>query len=157
MIKKTFSIIIVSLILTSCGFTPTYKISENALRGSFVKYEFNKDNSYEIRQILSKNLINADKSSAKYIIDISVDETETAVNILSSGSVSKYRVESLINFQINEIETNKIIYKSRTRGFSNYDVSNSEYTNKLLKENALTSSLTEAIQLMNVIINSKIN
>tara|TARA_B110000444_G_scaffold147200_1_gene137658 strand:+ start:353 stop:826 length:474 start_codon:yes stop_codon:yes gene_type:complete len=157
MIKKNFSIIIVSLILISCGFTPTYKIADNALRGSSVIYDVNKDNSYQIRQVLSKNLINADKLSAKYIIDISVSETETAVNILSNGSVSKYRVESLINFKIYEIKTKDIIYKSKTRGFSSYDVSTSEYTNKLLKENALTTSLIEAIHLMDVIINSKIN
>ena len=157
MIKKKFSIIIVSLILISCGFTPTYKISDNAHRGSSVIYEINKNNSYETRQILSKNLINANKSNARYIIEINVTEAETAVNILSSGSVSKYRVESLINFKINEIETKETIYKSRSRGFSTYDVSNSEYTNKLLKENALTTSLTKAIQLMNVIIYSKIN
>ena len=157
MIKKSFIIILISFFFNSCGFTPTHKVSDAAYKNSSVIYRVDVNNSYESRQILAKNLINAEKVDAKYYVDIKVIETETAINIQSSGSVSKYRVETLINFEIHEINSDQLIYKSRSRGSSNYDVSSSEYTNKLLKENALTTSLSEAIQLMNVIINSKVN
>ena len=45
---------------------------------------------------------------------------------------------------------------SQSRGFANYDVSNSEYTNSLIKKEALERALIEGIQLMNIIIQSKI-
>ena len=47
------------------------------------------------------------------------------------------------------------IFDSQTRGFANYDVSNSEYTNTLVQKDALKKALTNGIQLMNIIVQSK--
>ena len=49
-----------------------------------------------------------------------------------------------------------LLFKSQSRGFANYDVSNSEYTNSLVKKEALNRALTEGIQLMNIVVQSKI-
>jgi hypothetical protein len=76
---------------------------------------------------------------------------------MSSGAVSEYRVEILINFEIFRIESDDLIYKSQSRGFANYDISNSEYNNKLLKKEALKQALSDGMKLMNIIVQSKVN
>ena len=76
---------------------------------------------------------------------------------MSSGVVSEYRVEILINFKIFHIKSNDLIYESQSRGFANYDMSNSEYNNKLLKKDALKQALSDGMRLMNIIVQGKIN
>jgi hypothetical protein len=50
-----------------------------------------------------------------------------------------------------------MIFESQTRGFANYDVSSSEYTNTLVRRDALEKAITDGIQLMNIIVQSKVN
>ena len=87
---------------------------------------------------------------------VRVLENESAVNVTSSGSVDEYKIEVLVNFEIFNISTDSLLFKSQSRGFANYDATNSEYTNSLVKKEALERALIEGIQLMNIIIQSKI-
>ena len=156
MIKKIINLIFISHLLISCGFTPILKDvteSNNAL----VYYEIDPSSSYHARQILSSKFINLEKDRSKFITKVYITETESAVNIESSGSVNEYKIEILINFKIYEIETNNMIFESQARGFSNYDVSSSEYANTLAQQDALEKALTDGIQLMNIIVQSQIN
>ena len=156
MIKKLIGIIFIFYMIVSCGFTPILKdsIGTNNL---IVYYEIDPSSSYQARQLLNSSFINLEKDKAKFVTKVNIIETESAVNIESSGSVNEYKIEVLINFKIFEIETNTKIFDSQTRGFANYDVSNSEYTNTLVQKDALEKALTNGIQLMNIIVQSKIN
>ena len=87
---------------------------------------------------------------------ITVKEQESAVNIESSGSVNEYKIEVLINFEIFDMLNNVMLLASQSRGFENYDVSSSEYTNSLIQKESLERALIEGIQLMNIMIQSKI-
>ena len=156
MIKKIIYLIFISHLLISCGFTPILKEKKDT-DNTLVYYEIDQSNSYQARQLLSSAFINLERDKAKFITKVNIIETESAVNIESSGSVNEYKIEVLINFKIFEIKTNSIIFESQTRGFANYDVSNSEYTNTLVREDALDKALTNGIQLMNIIVQSKIN
>lgn len=143
-------------LLVACGFTPILKDvtkSNNAL----VYYEIDPSSSYHARQLLSSTFIDSEKDRSKFITKVYITETESAVNIESSGSVNEYKIEILINFKIYEIETNNMIFESQTRGFANYDVSSSEYANTLAQQDALEKALTDGIQLMNIIVQSQIN
>ena len=62
-----------------------------------------------------------------------------------------------MNYEIFNIENNHFLYKSQSRGFANYDVSNSEYTNTLVKKEALKRAISDGIQLMNIVVQTKIN
>ena len=143
-------------LLVACGFTPILKDvteSNNAL----VYYEIDPSSSYHARQLLSSTFIDSEKDRSKFITKVYITETESAVNIESSGSVNEYKIEILINFKIYEIETNNMIFESQTRGFANYDASSSEYANTLAQQDALEKALTDGIQLMNIIVQSQIN
>jgi outer membrane lipopolysaccharide assembly protein LptE/RlpB len=156
MIKKTISLIFIIPLIISCGFTPILKDIKNQ-NNTLVYYEINSSNSYQARQLLNSTFINIDKDKAKFITKVNISETESAVNIESSGSVNEYKVEVEISFKIFENKTNSLIFQSQTRGFANYDVSNSEYTNTLVKSDALEKALTSGMQLMRIIVQSKTN
>ena len=156
MIKKLIGIIFIFYMVVSCGFTPILKDSIDT-NNVIVYYEIDPSSSYQARQLLNSSFINLEKDKAKFVTKVNIIETESAVNIESSGSVNEYKIEVLINFKIFEIETNTKIFDSQTRGFANYDVSNSEYTNTLVQKDALEKALTSGIQLMNIIVQSKVN
>ena len=156
MIKKLIGIIFIFYMIVSCGFTPILKDSIDT-NNMIVYYEIDPSSSYQARQLLNSSFINLEKDKAKFVTKVNIIETESAVNIESSGSVNEYKIEVLINFKIFEIETNTKIFDSQTRGFANYDVSNSEYTNTLVQKDALEKALTNGIQLMNIIVQSKVN
>lgn len=156
MIKKFISLIVISQLIISCGFTPILKDTKDT-NNTLVYYEIDPSSSYQARQLLSSTFINLEKDQAKFITKVNIIESESAVNIESSGSVNEYKIEILVNFKIFEIKTNSIVFESQSRGFANYDVSNSEYTNTLVQQDALNKALTNGIQLMNIIVQSKIN
>ena len=156
MIKKTIGLIFILQLIISCGFSPILKDTKDN-DSTLVYYEIDPSSSYQARQLLSSTFVNLEKDKAKFVTRLNIIETESAVNIESSGSVNEYKIEVLLNFKIFEIETNTKIFDSQTRGFANYDVSNSEYTNTLVQKNALEKALTNGIQLMNIIVQSKVN
>ena len=155
MIKKFISLIFITQLVFSCGFTPILKNLDNQ-NTSLTYYEINPENSYAARQILSTQLKSLNKNEAKFLTKVRVLENESAVNVTASGSVDEYKIEVLVNFEIFNISTNSLLFKSQSRGFANYDATNSEYTNSLVKKEALKRALTEGIQLMSIIIQSKI-
>ena len=155
MIKKIISLIFIAQLLISCGFTPILKNLDNQ-DTALTYYEISPENSYIARQALSSQLKNLNKNEAKFLTKLRVLENESAVNVTSSGSVDEYKIEVLINFEVFNVITNSLLFKSQSRGFANYDATNSEYTNSQVKKEALERALTEAIQLMNIVIQSKI-
>ena len=155
MIKKFISLLFISQLVLSCGFKPTLKNFDNQ-NNSLVYYEINPENSYAARQVLSSQLKNLDKNKAKFLTKVRISENESAVNITSSGSVDEYKIEVLINFETFNISSGDLLFKSQSRGFANYDSTNSEYTNSLVKKEALNRALTEGIQLMSIVVQSKI-
>ena len=155
MLRKFISIIFASQLFLSCGFTPTL-INNNQEIDTLIHYEINPANSYTARKILNANLQSVDKDKAKFLTKINVKEQESAVNIESSGSVNEYKIEVLISFEIFDMLNDVMLLASQSRGFENYDVSSSEYTNSLIHKEALERAIIEGIQLMNIIIQSKI-
>ena len=155
MIKKFISLIFITQLVFSCGFTPILKNLDNQ-NTSLTYYEINPENSYAARQVLSTQLKSLNKNEAKFLTKVRVLENESAVNVTSSGSVDEYKIEVLVNFEIFNISTNSLLFKSQSRGFANYDATNSEYTNSQVKKEALQRALIEGIQLMNIVIQSKI-
>ena len=121
MIKKILSIIFISQLIVSCGFTPMLKDLGNT-SNSLVYYEINPNSSYISKQILNSTLQNLDKDKANYVTQINISEKESAVSIGSNGSVNEYK-----------------------------------YTNSLVREEALKRALSDGIQLMNIMVQSKVN
>lgn len=154
--KKILFIIFILQVSVSCGFTPVLKMSDENQFSSKIYYQI-EESSYLARQAFTTLLKNIDTNEYKYLAKINVSESESAVNIQPNGSVVEYRVEVLIKYKLLENNTGKLVLESQARGFANYDVSSSEYTNSLVKNEALKTSINEAAQLMNIMLQSKIS
>ena len=154
MIKKIIIILSVLQFIVSCGFTPTLKMKDSLQNDAKLYYQ-TEDTSYLARDVLKDILKGADKNEADYFLKLNVAESEQAVNIESDGSVVEYRVEALIQYELYNSE--KLIYKSQSRGLANYDVSSSEYTNNLVRNEALKTAISQAAQLMDIMVQSKIS
>tara|TARA_X000000368_G_C23020654_1_gene707798 strand:+ start:854 stop:1336 length:483 start_codon:yes stop_codon:yes gene_type:complete len=156
MFKRIYLIILILQFIIACGFTPTLKVSEENNSSPKIYYEV-QIGSYIAKQTLNKYLKNIAEEESKYTLSIDINETESAVNIRSDGSVVEYRVEASIIYQLIDTKNSELIYSSQSRGFSNYDVSNSEYTNTLVKNEALKTAINDAAQLMSIMVQSKIS
>ena len=156
MIKKILFAVIFFQVIISCGFTPTLKLADQGQTRSKIYYEI-ENSSYKAHETLRDFFRNADKDEAKYISYIKVNESEYAVNIASNGSVLEYKIEVLIEYRVVRTDNEKLIHNSQTRGFANYDVSSSEYSTNLVKNEALKTAILGAAQLMNIMVNSKID
>lgn len=156
MVKKIIIIAIVFKIFASCGFTPTLKMIDDSKNLMLINYEFI-NTSYDSRNILRTLLKGVNENEAKYLVKLQVIDSESAVNIESDGSVVEYRVEALIEYELFDARNNALIHSSQTRGLANYDNSSSEYSNALIKKEAEKTAVTEALQLMVITIQSKIN
>ena len=156
MIKKFIFLLFIINATLSCGFTPALKVVGNSQTDLKVYYEI-KDSSYIAQDTLRSYLQNTTESHAEYIAIIKVQESESAVNIDSNGSVLEYKIEILIEYEIIDNTNDVMIHRSQTRGFANYDVSSSEYNNNLIKNEASKTAITEAAQLMSIMIQSKIS
>ena len=154
MIKKIIIVLSVLQFIASCGFTPTLKMKDSLQNDAKLYYQ-TEDTSYLARDVLKDILKGADKNEADYFLKLNVAESESAVNVESDGSVVEYRVEALIQYELYNSE--KLIYKSQSRGLANYDVSSSEYTNNLVRNEALKTAISQAAQLMDIMVQSKIS
>ena len=155
MIKKIIIVLSVLQFIASCGFTPTLKMKDSLQNDVKLYYQTAEGTSYLARDVLKDIFKVADKNEADYLLKLNVAESESAVNIESNGSVVEYRVEALIKYELYNSE--KLIYKSQSRGLANYDVSSSEYTNNLVRNEALKTAISQAAQLMDIMVQSKIS
>ena len=154
--KKIILYSVLLFLLNNCGFTPTYKMQTNSIINKEIVFEIDNEVSYEIKREIFKNFSKIETENTKYKSNLSISEKETAVTLESDGSVSEYRVEILIEFKVIQIKGGELIYSSQSRGFSNYDILTSEYNNKIARKDALKQSLSQAIDLMNFLINNQI-
>ena len=99
MIKKIIGIIFILQLVISCGFTPILKDRKD-INNALMYYEINPSSSYQARQLLNSMFINLEKDQARFITKVNVVETESAVNIDSSGSVNEYKIEILIKIKM---------------------------------------------------------
>ena len=97
------------------------------------------------------------KNEALYLINLDVTENQTPLIINSNGTVSKYRVEIIIYFEIQESTSENIIYNNVSRGFSEYLVQTSEIqTNEKFKQ-AKEIAANDAVQMMKIKIQNNIS
>ena len=93
----------------SCGFQPTYKTGDGKERLLEFDLNFLNGASYETQNII-KSTFQGSQSTALYSINLSVLENQSALVTNSNGTVSKYRVEVIVDFKVNESSSGKIIY-----------------------------------------------
>ncbi len=142
-------------ILFSCGFKPIYKTTENNFNTSTYSIEFQNEPDYLIKNKILE-FYNSSSEDNFYTINLDTSMNSTPLITNTNGTVSKYRIEVIIDFNVNESNSKNIVYSDTTRGFAEYLVQTSEIeTNEKLKQ-AIQIAAHEAIRMMSAKIQSNV-
>ena len=89
------------LYLSSCGFKPMYKFTEDSIdfKGYSVVVVNENNISREIKEEIKKAFPSSN-SKNNYIIEINVIENIDPLITNTDGTVSKYRIEIIMNFKV---------------------------------------------------------
>ena len=152
---KIHILFLLILVLTSCGFKPIYKISENSLNSATYAIEFQNDPEYLIKNKILESF-SASPSESLYTIHINATQGSTPLITNTDGTVSKYRISVTIVFHITKPDSESKIYDDTTRGFAEYLVQTSEIETEEKLRQAIEIATHEAVQMMSIKIQSNI-
>tara|TARA_B100001996_G_scaffold83165_1_gene61340 strand:- start:596 stop:1081 length:486 start_codon:yes stop_codon:yes gene_type:complete len=143
------------LVLTSCGFQPIYKTADRNIDSVNYSVKFKNEPGYEVKNKI-KEVFNYSNSENFYTVNLTVHESNTPLIVNTNGTVSKYRLEIIIHFDLIKNSTNKSIYEDVVRGFAEYFVQTSEIQTNEKRKQAIEVATEDAIQMMSVKIQSNI-
>ena len=138
------------IVLTSCGFKPMYKISENNI--DFSNYSItimNENNtSREIKEEIKKSFPSSSEIKKNYVIEINTNQNLESLITNTDGTVAKYRIEIIINFKVKDRNENSYLIEDMVRGFAQYTVETSEIESNDKKKRMIRTATNNAIQMM---------
>ena len=152
---KLFAALAIFLILFGCGFKPIYKITSDDIRLDGYSVEVTNQVAREIIEEVNSNIVKGENQKYKVLLKIYEDLAPLIVN--TNGTVAKYRIEIEIEYELVEIVVNEIIATGNTRGFAQYDATESEIVNEDTRKHMTKIATKNAIQIMTSRIQSSIS
>ena len=147
---RSVSVLFLLLYLCGCGFKPIYKLSEN--NTDFRSYSailINESNvSREIKEEIKKSFPSSLEDEIDYVIDISIIENLDPLIINTDGTVSKYRIEIVMNFKVRDKNKGSYLIEDMVRGISQYTVETSEIESEDKKNRMTRTATNSAIKMM---------
>tara|TARA_B100002019_G_scaffold10203_1_gene8142 strand:- start:1214 stop:1681 length:468 start_codon:yes stop_codon:yes gene_type:complete len=153
--SKLLAALAIFLILFGCGFNPIYKIASDDINLEGYSVEVTNQVSREIIEEVNSTIVQGENQKYKALLKIYEDLTPLIVN--TNGTVAKYRIEIEIEYELIEIDADEIIATGTTRGFAQYDVTDSEIVNEDTRKHMTKIATKNAIQIMKSRIQSSIS
>ena len=143
----TISILIV---LSSCGFKPMYKLSENSFdfRSYSITIINENDTSREIKEEIRRSFPSSSEIKKEYVIEINTTENLEPLITNTDGTIAKYRIEIIMNFKVKDKNENTYIMEDIVRGLAQYSVETSEIESDDKKRSMIQTATSSAIQMM---------
>ena len=143
----TISILIV---LSSCGFKPMYKLSENSFdfRSYSITIINENDTSREIKEEIRRSFPSSSEIKKEYVIEINTTENLEPLITNTDGTIAKYRIEIIMNFKVKDKNENTYIMEDVVRGLAQYSVKTSEIESDDKKRSMIRTATSSAIQMM---------
>ena len=136
--------------LVSCGFKPMYKFSESNI--DLNSYSINivneSDISRQIKEEIKKSFPSGSKAEKDFVIDMKILENLDPLITNTDGTVSKYRVEIILNFKVKTTDVNKTLIDDVVRGFAQYTVETSEIESDDKRKRIIRTAINNALQMM---------
>ena len=144
--SKLVATLAIFCIFLSCGFKPIYKITSDDI--DLVGYSVEGANqvSREIIDEVNSTIVQDENQKYKALLNIYEDLTPLIVN--TNGTVAKYRIEIEIAYELIKIDVDETISTGTTRGFAQYDVTESEIINEDTRKRMSKIATKNAIQIM---------
>ena len=139
--KSLISIIVLSLILTNCGFKPIYSSKNTNFQILEIKNKVENKNSFMIENMVM-GLSNKD-ALKKLKLEIDYKQSLTTILKNSKGDPSKKKISIIVNLIVKNESNNVLTNKSFNEEFS-YDVQSDKF-NMSKYENNITNNLNNKI------------
>ena len=152
---KFFTSVFILIIITSCGFKPIYKLSDDNKNSNEYYIQITNQVSREVVEEINENIFQDRSQKYKALLTIHEDLTPLIVN--TNGTIAKYRIEIEIKYELLQEDINEIISEGTTRGFAQYDVVDSEIENEDMKKSMTKIATKNALQIMTSRIQSRIS
>ena len=153
--RKLVATLAVFFIFLGCGFKPIYKMTSDDSSIDGYSVEVTNQVAREIIEEVNSTIVQSEDQKYKALLTIYEDLTPLIVN--TNGTVAKYRIEIEIKYELLQIDSNEVISTGTTRGFAQYDVTDSEIVNNDTKKSMTKIATKNAIQLMTSRIQSSIS
>ena len=153
--SKLLATLAIFLIFFGCGFKPIYKMTSDDIDLDGYSVEVTNQVSREIIEEVNSTIVQGENQKFRAILKIYEDLTPLIVN--TNGTVAKYRIEIEIGYELIEIDVDEIISIGPTRGFAQYDVTESEIVNEDTRKHMTKIATKNAIQIMTSRIQSSIS
>jgi len=152
--RKLFATLAVFFIFLGCGFKPIYKMTSDDASMDGYSVEVTNQVAREIIEEVNSTIVQSEDQKYRALLTIYEDLTPLIVN--TNGTVAKYRIEIEIKYELLQIDSDEVISTGTTRGFAQYDVTDSEIVNEDTKKSMTKIATKNAIQLMTSRIQSSI-
>ena len=139
--KSLISIIILSLILTNCGFKPLYYSNNSNFEVIDIKNKNENKNSFFIEKVIM-SLSNKDAKN-KVKLEIDYDQSISTILKDSKGDPSKKKLSIGVNIKVKNDKNNILVNQRFNEEFS-YDVQSDKF-NMSKYENNITNNLNNKI------------
>ena len=153
--SKLLATLTIFFIFLGCGFKPIYKITNNDTGIASYSVEVANQVSREIIEEVNSTIVPGENQKYRALLNIFEDLTPLIVN--TNGTVAKYRIEVEIKYELIQIDGDEVISTGTTRGFAQYDVTDSEIVNEDTRRSMTKIATKNAIQLMTSRIQSSIS
>ena len=97
------------------------------------------------------------KEDTNYKVYLNISENLVPLIINTNGTVSKYRVEIVVKYRLEQLDIQETLLQDIARGFAQYDVGLSEIDNEETKKQSNRTATNNALQLMMAKIQSHIS
>ena len=154
--KKIFniSLIILSLLLTSCGFSPMLRdVNLEDLKISKIKYSGPNDLVYSLKSNLNIPINKTIKDT--YVISIKIQEGASSVTRDKAGITTREEITIEISFEILD-KKNTIIAKESIKDSKTVSITNNISTDAEIKRIEKENIITNLIQQLTFAIRAKI-
>jgi len=148
-LKVSLSVIVI-IYFSSCGFKPMYKLSEGTIdiRNYAVKILNANAISREVKEEVTKSFASSLGNYSDFVIEISINENLDPLIKNTDGTVSKYRIEIVIDFKVRNKKESVYLMEDMVRGFAQYTVETSEIESEDKKKRMTRTAANSAIQMM---------
>tara|TARA_B100001057_G_scaffold496474_1_gene598045 strand:+ start:344 stop:802 length:459 start_codon:yes stop_codon:yes gene_type:complete len=139
--KSLLSIIVLSLILTNCGFKPIYNFKNSNFEIIEIENKNENKNSFFIEKVVM-SLSNKDAKN-KFKLEIDYNQSISTILKNSKGDPSKKKLSINVNLEVKDEKDNVLINQSFNEEFS-YDVQSDKFGMSQYEEN-ITGNLNSKI------------
>ena len=134
--KSLISLIILSLILTSCGFKPIY----NSKNSNFQIIEINNKNESKNSFAIENMVMSLSNKDALRRIKLAIDYKQSITTILkdSKGDPSKKKLSIIVNLKVKNERDNVLTKRNFNEEF-NYDVQGDKFIMSQYEDNIINN------------------